>query len=128
MTAATEALEASGIDFVITEHGPVNSLEEAAAARGLNPGAIIKTIVVRRAEGESWSRPAAVTPVSRGRVSRYRVEVPPGLPIETLSARVPLGRLGTADEVAATALYMCSSASAFMSGHALTIDGGLVAG
>ena len=51
-----------------------------------------------------------------------------GLPIETLSARVPLGRLGTADEVAATALYMCSSASAFMSGHALTIDGGLVAG
>ena len=52
VTAATEALEASGIDFVITEHGPVNSLEEAAAARGLNSGAIIKTIVVRRAEGE----------------------------------------------------------------------------
>src|SRR6478736_3841171 len=52
VTAATEALEASGIDFVITEHGPVNSLEEAAEARGLNPGAIIKTIVVRKAEGE----------------------------------------------------------------------------
>jgi len=51
-TAATEALAASGIDFEITEHGPVSSLEEAAAVRGLNPGAIIKTIVVRRGEGD----------------------------------------------------------------------------
>jgi NAD(P)-dependent dehydrogenase (short-subunit alcohol dehydrogenase family) len=51
-----------------------------------------------------------------------------GLPIETLAARVPLGRLGTAEEVAATAVFLCSSASAFMSGHALAIDGGLVAG
>jgi NAD(P)-dependent dehydrogenase (short-subunit alcohol dehydrogenase family) len=51
-----------------------------------------------------------------------------GLPIETLAARVPLGRLGTAEEVAAAAVFLCSSASAFMSGHALAIDGGLVAG
>jgi hypothetical protein len=40
---------------------------------------------VRRAPGETWSRPAALSPVSRGRVSRYRVEVPPGLPLETLT-------------------------------------------
>jgi uncharacterized protein DUF3999/F5/8 type C domain-containing protein len=40
---------------------------------------------VRRAPGETWSRPAVVTPVSRGRVSRYRVEVPPGLPLEMLT-------------------------------------------
>ena len=52
VTPATEALAASGIDFEITEHGPVRSLEEAAAARGLNPSAIIKTIVVRRGEGD----------------------------------------------------------------------------
>ena len=52
MTPATEALEASGIDFELTEHGPVRSLEEAAAARGLEPWRIIKTIVVRRGEGD----------------------------------------------------------------------------
>src|SRR6187399_946385 len=52
VTPATEALEASGIDFEITEHGPVGSLEEAAAARGLEPWRIIKTIVVRRGEGD----------------------------------------------------------------------------
>ena len=51
-----------------------------------------------------------------------------GLPQEELAARVPLGRLGTPDEVAAAALFLCSAASAFMSGHALAIDGGIVAG
>lgn len=39
----------------------------------------------RRAPGEAWSRPAVVTPVARGRVSRYRVDLPPGLPLETLT-------------------------------------------
>ena len=52
VTPATEALEASGIVFQLTEHGPVRSLEEAAAARGLEPWRIIKTIVVRRGEGD----------------------------------------------------------------------------
>ncbi len=51
-----------------------------------------------------------------------------GLPADTLASRIPLGRLGTAEEVAASALYLCSSASAFMVGHALAIDGGLTAG
>ncbi|MBL0169655.1 MAG: SDR family oxidoreductase [Gemmatimonadaceae bacterium] len=51
-----------------------------------------------------------------------------GLPQEALASRVPLGRLGTADEVAAAALFLCSAAGAFMSGHALAIDGGIVAG
>jgi NAD(P)-dependent dehydrogenase (short-subunit alcohol dehydrogenase family) len=51
-----------------------------------------------------------------------------GTPADELAARVPLGRLGTAEEVAATAVYLCSNAAAFMSGHALAIDGGLTAG
>ena len=49
---ALAGLQASGIDFVITEHGPVNSLEEAAAARGVRPADIVKSLVVRRAEGQ----------------------------------------------------------------------------
>lgn len=51
-TPATQALTASGIDFEVTKHGQVRSLEEAAAARGLDPRQIIKTIVVRRGEGD----------------------------------------------------------------------------
>jgi len=47
-TPATEALAVSGLDHQITRHGPVRSLAEAAAARGVDPGDIIKTMVVRR--------------------------------------------------------------------------------
>lgn len=36
----------------VVRHGPVASLEEAAEARGLEPRAIIKTIVVRRGEDD----------------------------------------------------------------------------
>jgi Cys-tRNA(Pro)/Cys-tRNA(Cys) deacylase len=49
---ATGALAASGIEHTITRHGRVNSLEEAAAARGVEPRDIIKTLVVRRAEDD----------------------------------------------------------------------------
>lgn len=50
MTAspAEAALRALGIEHAISRHGPVSSLAEAAAARGIEPGDIVKTLVVRR--------------------------------------------------------------------------------
>ena len=45
---AAQALADSGIEHTITRHGPVRSLEEAAAARGLEPRDVLKTLVVRR--------------------------------------------------------------------------------
>jgi 2-keto-3-deoxy-L-fuconate dehydrogenase len=39
-------------------------------------------------------------------------------------ARQPMGRLGTAEEIAAAALYLASDESAFLTGQALVIDGG----
>ncbi|GAA3620367.1 YbaK/EbsC family protein [Marihabitans asiaticum] len=51
-TRAAEALRASGIEHTITRHGRVASLEEAAAARGVSPADIVKTLVVRRGEGD----------------------------------------------------------------------------
>ncbi|KRF23480.1 MULTISPECIES: aminoacyl-tRNA deacylase [unclassified Phycicoccus] len=49
---AAAALAASGIEHTLTRHGRVGSLEEAAAARGVEPQDIIKTLVVRRAEDD----------------------------------------------------------------------------
>ncbi|MFI2105401.1 aminoacyl-tRNA deacylase [Isoptericola sp. NPDC019693] len=72
-----EALEASGIEFRIVRHGPVRSLAEAAAARGVTPAQVVKTIVVRRGDGDflfvlvpgdrtiSWPRLRALLGVSR---------------------------------------------------------------
>ena len=39
----------------------------------------------------------------------------------------PLGRLGTAEEVAEAAVWLCSDAASFITGHPLVIDGGSVA-
>ena len=49
---AVEALDAAGLTYTLTRHGPVGSLEEAAAARGIEPRDIVKTLVVRRGDGD----------------------------------------------------------------------------
>lgn len=49
---ALAALEASGLRHSIVRHGPVRSLEEAAAARKLRPEQLVKTLVVRRGEDD----------------------------------------------------------------------------
>jgi Cys-tRNA(Pro)/Cys-tRNA(Cys) deacylase len=74
---ALEALEASGIGFEIVRHGRVSSLVEAAAARGVEPADVVKTIVVRRGDDDflfvlvpgdrtiSWPKLRALLGVSR---------------------------------------------------------------
>ncbi|MFF1817438.1 aminoacyl-tRNA deacylase [Kribbella sp. NPDC058245] len=52
MTKATDAADQLGLSYELTQHGPVNSLEEAAAARGIEPAKLIKTIVVRLADDD----------------------------------------------------------------------------
>jgi 2-deoxy-D-gluconate 3-dehydrogenase len=47
----------------------------------------------------------------------------PGLP-ETIAGRTPTGRWGQPDDFAGIAVYLASRASDFMSGSAITIDGG----
>lgn len=49
---ARAALEAAGLGHTVTRHGRVASLAEAAAARGVQPRDIVKTLVVRRGEGD----------------------------------------------------------------------------
>ena len=41
------------------------------------------------------------------------------------NARVPLRRIGQPDEIAGAVVYLASRASAFMTGHAMVIDGGV---
>ena len=51
-TPAIEAARAAGIEHTVTRHGKVSSLEEAAAARGIEPRDLIKTLVVRVTDDE----------------------------------------------------------------------------
>ena len=45
---------------------------------------------------------------------------------EKLSATQPIGRMGTVDEVAALALYLCSDEAGFITGNDYPIDGGFI--
>jgi NAD(P)-dependent dehydrogenase (short-subunit alcohol dehydrogenase family) len=46
---------------------------------------------------------------------------------EAISERTPIGRIGTADDIAQLALYLASDVSSFMTGQAIAIDGGMTA-
>jgi NAD(P)-dependent dehydrogenase (short-subunit alcohol dehydrogenase family) len=54
------------------------------------------------------------------------VRVEPGLEAR-LQSRIPLGRLGTPEEIAAAAMYLCSDTASFITGHSLVMDGGIMA-
>ncbi|MFB9182943.1 aminoacyl-tRNA deacylase [Dactylosporangium sucinum] len=74
---AIDGVAASGIVYRIVEHGPVRSLTEAAAARGVAVPDVVKTIVVRLADDDfrfvlvpgdrviSWPKLRALLGVSR---------------------------------------------------------------
>ncbi|MDQ1102972.1 Cys-tRNA(Pro)/Cys-tRNA(Cys) deacylase [Nocardioides zeae] len=74
---AVAAARALGVPVAVTRHGPVRSLEEAAAARGVAPERLVKTLVVRRGDDDhllvlvpgdrtiSWPRLRALLGVSR---------------------------------------------------------------
>jgi Cys-tRNA(Pro) deacylase len=74
---ALGALDDAGVAYRLIEHGPVPSLAEAAVARGVDPAAVVKTLVVRRADADhlfvlvpgnrtiSWPKLRALLGVSR---------------------------------------------------------------
>jgi Cys-tRNA(Pro)/Cys-tRNA(Cys) deacylase len=76
-TAALAAMRAAGLSFTVARHGRVSSLAEAAAARGVEPSDVVKSIVVRRSDDDflfvlvpgdrtiSWPKLRALLGVSR---------------------------------------------------------------
>jgi NAD(P)-dependent dehydrogenase (short-subunit alcohol dehydrogenase family) len=42
-------------------------------------------------------------------------------------ASEPMGRVGTPEEIAEAAVWLCSDAASFVTGHTMTVDGGYVA-
>jgi NAD(P)-dependent dehydrogenase (short-subunit alcohol dehydrogenase family) len=110
--ASTLALRGSpfGSPYSASKHGVLGLTRTAAieyAAQGIRVNAVC---------------PGAIdTPMMDETFARF-----PGFR-EALTGFVPLGRMGSPDEVAGAIAWLCSDAASFVTGEALTIEGGLLA-
>ncbi len=66
--------------------------------------------------------------VAHGFIATEMTAGMPGEALATMKSRTPLGRLGTAAEVAAAYAFLASDDAAFVNGQILGVDGGLVLG
>ena len=101
--------------YSATKHG-VNGLTTAAAKEYISRGIRINSVC-----------PGAIeTPRRKRRLEGFSAEQVKAH-YDDLAERVPLGRVGRAEEVAAGILWLCSDESSYVVGHHLVIDGGLSA-
>jgi NAD(P)-dependent dehydrogenase (short-subunit alcohol dehydrogenase family) len=50
----------------------------------------------------------------------------PGM-FEKIAMAEPIGRVGQPEEIAESVVWLCSDLASFVTGHAMSVDGGIVA-
>ncbi len=108
------------ISSVVGLSGNPGQANYAAAKAGL----IGFTKAVAR---EVASRNVTVNAVAPGFVDTGMVEELSQETRKQILARIPMGRFGTAQDVAETVLFLCSDGAGYITGQVLTIDGGMIA-
>lgn len=112
--------DGGGPAYVASKHGVVGltrQLAVSAAARGVTVNAICPGPIQTGLRTNSTAILGADAPVMRG----------VGGDESAIKAVTPMGRRGTVEEVAATALFLASVDAAYITGHTLVIDGGWTA-
>ena len=108
------------ISSVVGISGNPGQANYAAAKAGL----IGFTKAVAR---EVASRNVTVNALAPGYVTTGMVEQLPEETRKQILSRIPMGRFGTAEDVAEAVVFLCSEGAGYITGQVLTIDGGLIA-
>ena len=108
------------ISSVVGISGNPGQANYAAAKAGL----IGFTKAVAR---EVASRNVTVNALAPGYVNTGMVEQLPEETRKQILSRIPMGRFGTAEDVAEAVVFLCSEGAGYITGQVLTIDGGLIA-
>ncbi len=66
--------------------------------------------------------PGAVDTPMMGRITGHKSHR-----AERMAASEPVGRMGSPQEIAEAVMWLCSDAASFVTGHAMAVDGGMVA-
>lgn len=106
------------ISSVVAEMGNAGQANYVAAKGGLV--GLTKAIAI-----EIASRNITVNAVAPGFIATPMTDVLSTEVKETLKARIPLGRMGSPRDVAATIVFLASDEAAYITGHVLDVNGGL---
>ncbi len=129
---ALAAADDLGLHYEVTRHGPVRSLAEAAAARGVTPSAVVKTLVVRLTDEDfrlvlvpgdreiSWPKLRALLGVSR--LSMPPADVALAVTGYVRGTITPLGSTTPWPVVADASMTGAVSLGAGAHGVAVTVD------
>jgi 3-oxoacyl-[acyl-carrier protein] reductase len=84
-------------------------------------GVLVNAVAPGPIESETWTSPGGLAAQIAARTGSTPEEV-----LEGTRAGVPLGRMGTDDEVAAVVVFLCSELASNVTGAAWSVDGGSV--
>ena len=92
---------------------------DAYAARGV----LVNAVAPGLTASELWMARGGLADQEAAATGKPRKEA-----LEAAAARVPLGRFGTPEEIAAVVVFLCSERAADVAGAAWSVDGGTVPG
>jgi 3-oxoacyl-[acyl-carrier protein] reductase len=106
------------ISSVVAQSGNAGQANYVAAKAGLI--GLTKAIAI-----EIASRNITVNAVAPGFIETPMSDVLPDKVKEELKVRIPLGRMGSARDVAAAIVFLASDEAAYITGHVLNVNGGM---
>jgi 3-oxoacyl-[acyl-carrier protein] reductase len=106
------------ISSIVAQSGNAGQANYVAAKAGII--GLTKAIAI-----EIASRNITVNAVAPGFIETPMTDVLPAKVKEELTTRIPLGRMGSAREVASAIVFLASDEAAYITGHVLNVNGGM---
>ncbi|KQO60205.1 SDR family oxidoreductase [Curtobacterium sp. Leaf261] len=124
---AAELMDDGGRIVVVTSYGSLRAFPTYAA---LGAAKAMSESYMRYIAVEFGPRRITVNAVNGGVVDTdsldyFYSEVPGQAPLDTVLSKVPLGRPGTADDLADAVDFLLSDRASYITGQVLAVDGGL---
>jgi 3-oxoacyl-[acyl-carrier protein] reductase len=109
------------ISSIVAQMGNAGQANYVAAKAGLI--GLTKAIAI-----EIASRGITVNAVAPGFIETPMTDVLPDKVKEELKTKIPLGRMGSAQDVAAAIVFLASDEAGYITGHVLNVNGGMYLG